>query len=135
MAPLTFLDTNLLAYAYDADAGTKGERAREVLGSLVRAVVSTQVLLEFYAVLTRRFGLAPATALAAVDSLLGLEVVATDARLVRDGLHLSVEHGISHWDAMIVAAAASAGCEVVLTEDLSDGQVIEGVRIVNPFQG
>ena len=80
MAPLTFLDSNLLAYAHDADAGTKGQRAREVLGSHDRAVVSTQVLRRPWLRSTRCWG-------------------------------------------------------CVLTEDLSDGQVIEGVRIVNPFQG
>jgi predicted nucleic acid-binding protein len=62
-----------------------------------------------------------------------LEVVPTDERLVSDGLRLSVDSNISHWDALIVVAASRAGCDTLLTEDLSHGQVIEGVRIVNPF--
>lgn len=133
MAALTFIDTNVLAYAYDADCGDKGARAREVLGEIDGAVVSTQVLLEFFAVLTRKLGLDRDTVDEAIESLMGLEVVATDMRLVREGLRISREHDISHWDAMVVAAAVTSGCEVLLTEDLNDGQVIEGVRVVNPF--
>jgi len=135
LAALTFIDTNVLAYAYDADSGHKGARAREILGEIDGAVVSTQVLLEFFAVLTRKLGLDRDTADEAIESLMGLEVVATDTRLVREGLRISREHDISHWDAMIVAAAAASGCEVLLTEDLNDGQVIDGVRVVNPFPG
>lgn len=133
MAALTFIDTNVLAYAYDADSGEKGERAREILGEVDGAVVSTQVLLELFAVLTRKLELTRDAAEEAVESLMGLEVVPTDARLVREGLRISRDHDLSHWDAMIVAAAATSGCEVLLTEDLNDGQVIEGVRIANPF--
>ena len=133
MAALTFVDTNVLAYAYDADSGDKGERAREVLADIDGAVVSTQVVLELFAVLTRKLGLTRDAAEEATESLMELEVVATDARLVREGLRISRDHDISHWDAMIIAAAAASGCEVLLTEDLNDGQVIEGVRVVNPF--
>ena len=57
MVALTFVDTNVLAYAYDADSGDKGERAREVLAEIEGAVVSTQVVLELFAVLTRKLGL------------------------------------------------------------------------------
>ncbi len=133
MAALTFVDTNVLAYAYDADSGEKGERAREILADIDGAVVSTQVVLEFFAVLTRKLGLTRDAAEEATESLMELEVVATDARLVREGLRISRDHDISHWDGMIIAAAAASGCEVLLTEDLNDGQVIEGVRVVNPF--
>lgn len=133
MAALTFVDTNVLAYAYDADSGEKGERAREVLAEIDGAVVSTQVLLELFAVLTRKLGLTREVAEEATESLMDLEVVATDARLVREGLRISRDHDISHWDGMIIAAAAASGCEVLLTEDLNDGQVIEGMRVVNPF--
>lgn len=133
MASLTFIDTNVLAYAYDGDSPAKREIARRVLNDLGGAVISTQVLLELYAVLTRKLGLAQETAYQAVDALMDLEVVPTDERLVSDGLRLSVDSNISHWDALIVVAASRAGCDTLLTEDLTHGQVIEGVRIVDPF--
>lgn len=133
MAALTFVDTNVFAYAYDRGAGAKCTRAREVLQGIDRAVVSTQVLLEFYAVLTRKLGVEASTARDAVEGLLGFEVVATDARAVMDAIELSIDHGISHWDALVVLAAARSGCQTLLTEDLNHGQVIEGVRVVDPF--
>jgi len=133
LASLTFIDTNVLAYAYDGDSPAKREITRRVLNDLDGAVISTQVLLELYAVLTRKLGLPQETAYQAVDALMDLEVVSTDERLVSDGLRLSVDSNISHWDALIVVAASRAGCDTLLTEDLSHGQVIEGVRIVNPF--
>lgn len=133
MASLTFIDTNVLAYAYDGDSPEKRDIARRVLNDLGGAVVSTQVLLELYAVLTRKLSIPGAAAYQAVDALMGLEVVPTDERLVSDGLRLAVDNDISHWDALIIVAAVRAGCDTLLTEDLSHGQVIEGVRIVNPF--
>ena len=133
MAALTFVDTNVLAYAYDADSGHKGEQARELLAQIEGAVVSTQVVLELFAVLTRKLGLTREAADEAIESLMNLEVVATDVRLVREGIRISRDHDISHWDAMIIAAAATSGCDVLVTEDLNDGQIIEGVRVVNPF--
>jgi predicted nucleic acid-binding protein len=133
LAALTFIDANVLAYAYDADSGAKGEGAREILAEIDGAVVSTQVVLELFAVLTRKLGLTRDDADAAIEALMDLEVVTTDARLVREGLRISRDHDISHWDAMIIAAAVMSGCDVLLTEDLNDGQVIEGVRVVNPF--
>lgn len=133
MAALTFLDTNVIAYAYDASAGAKHSTAIDVLSSQSRAVVSAQVLSEVFSVLTRKLGLASSVAREVVDRLSALEVVATDARLVREAIDLAITEQISHWDAMIVLAAARAGCDSVLTEDLNNGQVIAGVRIVNPF--
>jgi predicted nucleic acid-binding protein len=133
LASLTFIDTNVLAYAYDGDSPAKREIAHRILNDLGGVVISTQVLLELYAVLTRKLGLPQETAYQAVDALMDLDVVPTDARLVSDGLRLSVDSNISHWDALIVVAAVRASCDTLLTEDLSHGQVIEGIRIVNPF--
>ena len=64
---------------------------------------------------------------------MGLEAVPTEERLVADGLRLALDNNISRWDALIIVAAVRAGCDTLLTEDLSHGQVIEGVHIVNPF--
>ena len=84
MAALTFVDTNVLAYAYDADSGEKGERAREVLADIDGAVVSTQVVLEFFAVLTRKLGITRDAAEEATASLMELEVVAQRSGPVQD---------------------------------------------------
>lgn len=133
MAALTFLDTNVIGYAYDPHQGRKHARALDILDSIGSAVISTQVVLELYSVLTQKMRLEPEAAERAVEHVLGLQVVPTDAPLVRHGIALGIAHGISHWDAMIVAAAQRAGCDEIMTEDLNHGQSIDGLRIVNPF--
>ena len=60
-------------------------------------------------------------------------MVSTDAALVLSAIATARDSRISLWDAMVVQAAKRAGCDEILTEDLNDGQVIEGIRIRNPF--
>lgn len=133
MASLTFLDTNILVYAYDRGQPVKRARAVEMIQSVSNAVISTQVMLEFFSLLTRKLLVSPKDAQAAVAGLMHLQVVPSDVQLVRASIALSAAGAISHWDAMVVLAASRAGCDVILTEDLTHGQVIEGVRVVNPF--
>lgn len=135
MAPLTFLDTNVLAYVYDDGQPDKRAEAAKAIDSVVGAVISTQVLLELFSVLTRKLHVSPSDALTQIEDLMHLQVIPTDTQLVREAITLTLEHGISHWDAMIVAAASRAGCDELLTEDLRHGQVIAGVRVINPFRG
>lgn len=132
----TFVDTNVVVYAFDAGAGVKRETAQRVFADPnIDLVLSAQVLAEFYRVATRR--LAPpldhADAAAAVTALARLRVVPTDAGLVRSALLTAESHQLALWDALIVEAAAVAGCATLLTEDLHAGQVISGVEVVDPF--
>ena len=138
MSRAAFVDTNVLVYLFDASAPTKRARAEALLESLVRAGrlrLSTQVLQEFFVASTkpRRPLLGAAAALAALQRFAELPLVSVSPagllaaadRAVRTGMHL--------YDAMIVEAALMAGCEVLYSEDLQHGQVIDGVRIENPF--
>jgi predicted nucleic acid-binding protein len=139
MSDRRFADTNVLVYLFDADAPAKRERAREILatdGVEGRLVISTQVLQELFVTVTRKLAvpLAPAQALAALDSLDELSVMAIDRPLVRSAAELSIRHRISLWDALIVEAARAGGCKVLLTEDLQDGWKVAGVRVENPFR-
>lgn len=128
-----FLDTNLLAYQFDDRFPEKQELARQVLiGHAADAVVSTQVLIELHAVLTRKLGRTRGEAARVLDAI-ELDVVATDADLVREAAATAAAHELSIFDAMIVEAAARAGCEELWTEDLAGGSILRGVRIVNPF--
>lgn len=77
--------------------------------------------------------MSPEEATREVDARTSLEVVPSDARFVRSAIDLARRAGISLWDALIVRAASVAGCEVLLSEDLNAGQVIDGVRVENPF--
>jgi predicted nucleic acid-binding protein len=136
--PRVFLDTNILAYDLDAGSPDKQRKTREVLARPDHEfVISTQVLLELYVVITRKLRPAlPAPAAAEViTSLARLPVVGTDAELVQRAIALSARHQLSVWDALIVTAAREAGCEELWTEDLATGAELRGVRVVNPIQG
>ena len=137
MTAKTFVDTNVLIYAHDADAAAKHETAKAVLRDLWQrrtGVLSPQVLQEFYINVTRKIAapLAKSSARAVVDSYTGWCVDTTTAE-ISAAFHIEDEAGISFWDALIVASARKAGAAQILSEDLNAGQVIAGVRIRNPF--
>ena len=137
MTGSAFLDTNVVVYAFDDDEPGKQEQARALLITPPTdvLVLSTQVLAEFYVTVTRKLArpLDPAIAREAVAALSELPVVSTDADLVLAGIDVSDRYQLSLWDGLIVQAAIAAGCETILTEDLTDGSVLAGVRIQNPF--
>ena len=131
----TFLDTNVVVYAFDEANPEKRARAIAILEEGKRLVVSTQVLLETWWVLTRRLAepLSEDKASAVIDTLTELPVVNTDPELVQRALRTSRESEIAIWDAMIIEAARSAGCDRVLSEDLRNGQDFGGLVVRNPF--
>jgi predicted nucleic acid-binding protein len=137
MSGRAFIDTNVLVYAVDDADPAKRDRARALLENAGPGdfVLSTQVLSEFYVVATRKLAvpMAEADAADAVAQLSALPVVETDAELVRAAIAVSRDARLSLWDGMIVAAAAAAGCERLLSEDLDDGAVVQSVRVENPF--
>lgn len=132
-----FVDTNVWVYAVDAADPVKRERAMEVIAPAPGRdlVISTQVLTEFYAVVTRKLAVqvTPDEAAAMVGQLSILPVVAIDASLVASAITGSRDWQISIWDALIIRAAEVAGCRRVLSEDLSHGRTYGSVEIENPF--
>ncbi len=131
----TFLDTNVVVYAFDGADPIKKAQAVSILEAGDRLVVSTQVLLETWWVLTRRLAqpLSEDRASTVIDTLAQLPVVNADAELVRRAIRTSRNAGIAVWDAMIIEAARSAGCDRVLSEDLQHGQDFDGLVVMNPF--
>jgi len=133
-----FLDTNVLAYASDADSPGKQRIARELMASLARsasACVSTQVLQEFYVTATRKLGVEPLQAKRILRTFRGMEIVTVEPDDVEHAVDGSILWQMSFWDALIIVAARKSHCGVVYTEDLSDGQTIDGIEIRNPFSG
>jgi len=137
MSGRAFLDTNILVYAVDEAEPEKRDTARRLLSSAGHGefVLSTQILSEFYTVVTRKLEepISEATAAAAVDQLSLLAIVHIDPALVKAAIQTSRSSRLSYWDGLIVASAVAGGCERLLTEDLNDGQVIGSVRVENPF--
>jgi predicted nucleic acid-binding protein len=130
-----FLDTNVVVYAFDCADPAKQRAAIEVLEGSDRLVVSTQVLLESWWVLTRRLAepLDENQASEVIDQLCILPVVSTDPQLVQQAIQTSLRCDIAVWDALIIEAARAAGCRRVMSEDLHAGQDFEGVVVENPF--
>ena len=135
--PKGFLDTNVLVYQLDKRDQEKRDRCREIVRDLVSrndAVVSTQVLQEFYMVCTTRLKLKPVFVKGLVHGFENMEVVTISAELIKEAIDASVQNDLSFWDALIVVAAEAARCRYLYTEDLNDGQIIRNVRIQNPFK-
>jgi len=133
-----FLDTNLLVYADDLDAGERRDIARTILDRAIRersAVVSTQVLQEYFVIVTRKLRVDVKSARRKVELISTLETVRVETGMILEAIDLTRLHSVSFWDALIVRAAAAAGCRRLLTEDLQDGATLAGVSIANPFVG
>lgn len=131
-----FLDTNVLVHAYDLDEPAKREAAmRWVEDGWMNpgdTAISVQVLQELHVNLVRR-GRNLSEARQVVTDLSVWPVVQNTTVLLAAAMDIQARWQISLWDALIVAAARASGARQLLTEDLNDGQVIDGVRIVNPF--
>ena len=137
--PLTFVDTNVLVYAFDKGHSTKNRAAKQLMKRLMdedRLRVSTQVLQELFVTLTRKVQqrCSSKEALLVLQDLAAWPVVVVDYPAIRGAIGLADDAQIAFWDALIVVAAARAGAEILYTEDLNDGQEIFGVRISNPLE-
>lgn len=134
---MQFVDTNVLLYAIsrDPDEQDKAKRANEILAAGDLAL-SVQVLQEFYVQATRASRSDPITheqAASLIESFLRFPVQAITEDLMRAAMATRQRFGISYWDAAILEACRSLGCEFVLSEDLSSATDYDGVRVVNPF--
>jgi predicted nucleic acid-binding protein len=133
-----FLDTNILLYSISTDP-SEAEKRRRAIDALGAGgiTLSVQVLQEFYVQATRpsRSDRLPhEVAAGLVQTWCRHEVVDVTQRELHAAMELAHRHRLSYWDAAIVAAAAAARCEMLLTEDLAHDTRISGVHIVDPFR-
>src|SRR5439155_25037887 len=136
MTATVFVDTNVLIYALDEGDPQKLRAARawrKELWKSRRGRLSFQVLQEFYAKVLQRWPIARNDARAEVRDLMAWDPVAVDAGVLELGWKIQDRYHLSFWDALIVAAAKSAGCRYLLTEDLQHGQQLDGVTVLSPF--
>lgn len=139
MSAIVFVDTNVLVYRRDAGRGEKQAAATawmERLWTARNGRLSYQVLQEFYVTVTSKLqpGLDAESARNDVRSLLAWQPVRVDVRVLEGAWAMQDRYRLSWWDALIVAAAQTANCRFLLTEDLHDGQELGEVRVVNPFR-
>ena len=135
--PKTFLDTNIFVYALDEADPRKKELARSEIEGISEAgyaVVSTQVLQEFYVVATRKLGHDPLKVKPLLQEIAANELVVVDLGVIERAIDISILNTLSFSDSLLIAAASAANCAVILTEDLQHDAILAGVRIVNPFR-
>jgi predicted nucleic acid-binding protein len=132
-----FIDTNVIVYAHDVDAGVKHEQAKQLMLELWRSNplpwLSVQVLQELLVTL-RRKGVAISDARETVEAYMRWRVVANSVELLKAGITEMERWQLSLWDGLILAAARSMGVTTVYSEDLSDEQDYGGIRVANPFK-
>jgi predicted nucleic acid-binding protein len=137
MSGKTFIDTNVLIYAHDTDAGAKHQIAKTVLHELWSertGVLSVQVLQEFYVNVTRKISSPLSRDLARlVVSSYSIWCAETTPTEIASAFRIEDESRISFWDALIISSASKSGATRILSEDLNAGQRIAGIIIENPF--
>ena len=127
-----FVDTNVLIYSQSND----GEKTAKAIILLEQyPVISTQVINEAISVLTRKCGVSRQNAYELADLWLdACEVESVTVSTIRQAMLLTQKHMLSHWDALIVAAAFLAKCDILYSEDMQHGYVFDNcLRVVNPF--
>ena len=132
-----FLDTNVLVHAFGTKAQASPEIRTEIAQEIVArgGAISVQVLNEFARVASRK-------ALLGWDRIAGLlgvikelcdPPVPINLEIHESAVRLSRKFGFNIYDSLIIAAALRAGCKTIYSEDMQHGQVVEGIRIENPF--
>lgn len=137
MARRSFLDTNVLIYSVDRADRAKQEAALGLIAQHAKertGVISTQVLQEFFSAATRKLGIAPLQARQHLRDFRVFDIVQVTPEIIEEGVDCSILNTISFWDGLIVASASAANCGELVSEDLADGQVIEGLVVRNPFR-
>jgi predicted nucleic acid-binding protein len=139
MNATVFVDTNVLVYVRDSTESRKQARAAEWMAALWdtrRGRLSLQVLREYYVTTTRKLS-RPLSEEYAREDVLAFGVwdpVVEDLRQFEHAWSLQDRFGLSWWDSLLVAGAVVSGSRWLLTEDLQDGQLLDGVTVVDPFQ-
>ena len=133
-----FVDTNILIYAHDMDAGVKHDVANSIIEKIWEektGIISTQVIQEFYVNITRKIPnpITPVLARGIILNYFSWHLEAIDPHTILFASEIEERHVLSFWDSLIVATASQANAGKILTEDLNHGQVIEGTLIENPF--
>lgn len=133
-----FVDTNLLVYAYDSTADKKWRIASEIISALWNyrtGVISTQVVQEFFVILTQKVTapILPEKAKEIIADLLRWPLVVNEGGNILRAVDIQITYHFSFWDSLILQAAIVSGCDFLVSEDFQAGQVIDSVTIVNPF--
>ena len=133
-----FIDTNILVYGEDAAFPDKQRIAASLVADQYRrgnGVLSTQVLQDYYHTAVNKLKLDAAFAVQRLIWFAKFQVVTVTPHIIIAATDLHRLRSLSFWDSLIIQAAITSGCDTLYSEDLNSGEIIHGVRIVNPFTG
>ena len=132
-----FLDSNILVYCFDTNSPNKQDVAQKIVKKLVdskNGQLSTQSLQEFFNVITRKLNCTKENAKQSVEYFsAAFPVHCNTVKDILTAISISIKTQFSFYDSLIVAAAKAENCDIVYSEDLNNGQEIDGIKIVNPF--
>jgi predicted nucleic acid-binding protein len=138
MKDKVFLDTNIIVYAHDRSSGKKHATAKEIMDYLWesrKGVISVQVLQEFFVCVTQKIvkPILIKNARMILEYLSNWEVVVNNRYITLKAIDVLEKYRFSFWDSLIIQAAVHSQAKALFSEDLPDGQVIMGTKILNPF--
>lgn len=130
-------DTNILIYSIDERDPKKQQIALKILNEasvVKKGVISTQSLQEFYNAAVKKLNLSKQAAKEYVDLFTKqFHVIQISIPLILNAIDISIRDGFSFWDSLILSTANDSGCILVYSEDMNNGQIIGGTKILNPF--
>ncbi|QQO55829.1 MAG: PIN domain-containing protein [Thiohalocapsa sp. PB-PSB1] len=130
------IDTNVLIYSIDADAGTRHEQAAALMDAMAErdCVLTLQALAEFFHAVTRKEKMSLEDASTMIRDWMTLfPTIAAETGTLPAAITLRAEHDFAFWDAMLVQTARGAGVTRLLSEDMQDGRRVGPMRLENPF--
>ena len=133
---MTFIDSNVLVYAVDIRDARKQQIAKSIVMGARNSsdyVISSQVLNEFSNVAINKLKKTRQETRCFVELFMEINSVSVRPEWTLRAIDIMGQHGLRFYDSLLLAAAESAGCDEILTEDLNDGQVYCGITAVNPF--
>ena len=138
MTDKVFFDTNILVYANDSAEARKQKIARNLIKNALRehrAVISVQVLSEFWVTVTQKIKhpLPESVAEKELELFELMDIVDLRLSVFQDALKMKKLFSLSFWDSLILSAASTANSKIVYSEDMQDGLIVSDMRIVNPF--
>ena len=131
-----FVDSNVLIYLFSRTEPTKRELCQNLVSeynSKNLLVWSTQVIQEFYSVMTKKNKVDPLKTKSMLKLFDNFELVVNDRPIIERAIEIQVINQFSFWDSLVLSSALSSNCNFLLTEDLTKGQRVESVQLISPF--
>lgn len=131
-----FVDSNILVYLFSKTELEKATTATLLVKQLIsedRMVWSTQVMQEFYVVMTKKYKVPSLDVKNILSKFSQVECVTNTQETINSAIDIQVLNKLSFWDSLIMSSAKTGNCSVLISADLNAGQVVNGIRIINPF--